>query len=140
MDDAWPAHPADTDKARTAMREEGIDERTRRVAGGRMHHHPRGFVDDDQIGILEQDLERDRLGGRGRLLDLRNEYDKILAVIHALRRVAQALVRIWVRVRDPAGEDELLQTGARQLRQLALQGPIEAQPGLLAADADNYAA
>jgi hypothetical protein len=45
-----------------AMRQERMDERMARVAGGGMDHEARRLVEDQQIGVLEEDIERDFLG------------------------------------------------------------------------------
>ena len=50
----------------------------------------------------------------------------------ALRRVAQHPAG----ARDAAVEDQLLQAAARQFRQLALQGAVEPDAGILGGDRD----
>ena len=51
------------------MGDQRVDQRTGLVAGGRMHHQAPRLVDDDDVVILIDDVERDiltrRLGGDG---------------------------------------------------------------------------
>ena len=65
------------------------------LPGRGVDDHAGRLVDDDQMCILEADIERDRLRGRRGIVNLRENYDEILAASHAQRRVAQdrALVR-----------------------------------------------
>ena len=46
------------------MREDRVDERAVMVSCRRMHDHPRGLVDDEQIGIFVQNIEWDFFGAR----------------------------------------------------------------------------
>ena len=62
VDDAGADGPADAGKLPGAVVQQRVDQRAVRVAGGRMHHHALGFVDDDQIVILVDDIQRDVLG------------------------------------------------------------------------------
>ncbi len=114
------------------MREQRIDERALPVAGGRMDHHPGRLVDDDQMLVLEADVERDRLCRRGRVVRLGQHDDNPAPRAGALCRVAQQLAVAG----DLAGEDQLLEAGARQLRQLPLQGAVEAHAAILGRDGD----
>ena len=70
MHDAGPALAADAGELLAAMRQQGVDQRAVLVAGGGMHDQPGGLVEHDQVGVLVEDGERDRLrlgrGGRGR--------------------------------------------------------------------------
>lgn len=52
-----------------AMVHDGVDEGAGVMAGRGMNDEPRGFVDDEDIGVFEQDIERNvlRLGGSGRV-------------------------------------------------------------------------
>ena len=45
-----------------AMMQERVDEGVLALACARMKNEPRGFIDDDQVGVLEQNVEWDRLG------------------------------------------------------------------------------
>ncbi|NIP97267.1 MAG: hypothetical protein GWO24_29085 [Akkermansiaceae bacterium] len=44
------------------MVEEGVDQSTVRIAGGRMDDDAGGLVDDDEVVVLVDDVERDILG------------------------------------------------------------------------------
>ena len=64
--DARPNDAADPGEPGTAMGDEGIDERARLVAGGRVNDEASGLVEDDEILVLVDDVERDALCARGR--------------------------------------------------------------------------
>ena len=55
-------------QAGAAMGDQRIDQRAGLVAGGRVHHQPARLVDDDDVVVLVDDIERDilarGLGGR----------------------------------------------------------------------------
>jgi hypothetical protein len=53
-----------------------------------MDNHARRLVDDDQVCVLEADIERNRLRDRRGILNPRENYNEILVVSDALRRVA----------------------------------------------------
>ena len=55
------SHPADAGKAGAAMGDQRIDQGAGLVPGGRMHHEAPGLVDDDDVVILIDDIERDIL-------------------------------------------------------------------------------
>ena len=55
MHDARPQLTADAAQVVNLV-EQGVDERALGVSGGRMHHHPRRFVDHDQVRILIDDV------------------------------------------------------------------------------------
>ena len=61
--------PPIPDKAVAAMGDQRVDQRAGLVAAGRMHDEPRRLVDDQQMRVLEDDVQRDilalRLGGLG---------------------------------------------------------------------------
>jgi len=62
--DARALDAADPGQARAAMGDQRIHQRTGLVARGRMHHEAAGLVDDDDIVILVDDIERDILRPR----------------------------------------------------------------------------
>ena len=45
------------------MGDQGVDQGAGLVAGGRMHHQPSGLVDDDDVVVLVDDIERDIFAG-----------------------------------------------------------------------------
>src|SRR5215468_6534439 len=61
MNDA--GSPFSTDAAEIVyVVQQRIDERARRMTGRRVNDHPRRLVDDDEIAILKEDRQRQRLG------------------------------------------------------------------------------
>ena len=70
-----PMHDAGTDFAADAAQvldvvQQRVDERAGRIAGGGMDDHARGLVDDHDVGVVEQDLERQVFRQRRRRLRL----------------------------------------------------------------------
>ena len=59
--DARPQLAADAAEIRHVV-EQRVDQRARRVAGGRVHDHPGRLVHDDDVGVLVEDGEREILG------------------------------------------------------------------------------
>src|SRR5262245_47002270 len=62
MPEAGPLDAAESGQALTAMGDEGVDQRAAAVAGGGMDDQSGRLVDDDDLLVLEQHLERNRLG------------------------------------------------------------------------------
>ena len=60
VDDPRPARAANTCQI-GAVIQNRVDQRPVPIARGWMHHHARGLVDHQQIGILVQHVQRDRL-------------------------------------------------------------------------------
>ena len=60
--DARPEPPADARQRAAAMVQQRVHQRPVGRARRRMHHQPGGLVDDDEVGVLVDDVERDRLG------------------------------------------------------------------------------
>ena len=68
VDDAGPGNAADAAEPAGAVMQKGVDEGVFRMARGRVHDQPGGFVDYDQVIILEEDGQGDGLRfGLGRL-------------------------------------------------------------------------
>lgn len=65
--DARTLFATDPGQAVAAMVHESIHKRSRRTARGRMNDHSGRLVNHDQIAVLINDLERDRLGRKGNL-------------------------------------------------------------------------
>ncbi len=62
-----PLHAADAGKAGATMGDQRVDQRAGFVAGGGMHDQPLRLVDDDNVVVLIDDIERDILAlGLGR--------------------------------------------------------------------------
>ena len=58
--DAGTPHAADAGQALPAMGDQRIDQRAGPMAGRRMDHKAAGLIDDDDIVVLIDDIERDR--------------------------------------------------------------------------------
>ena len=62
MHDAGAQLAADAAEIGDVM-EQRVDQRARVVPGARMHHHAGRLVDDDDVGVLVEDVDREILGG-----------------------------------------------------------------------------
>jgi putative endonuclease len=85
------------------------------------------------VCILEADLERDRLCDRRGILNLRKNYDEMLVVPHAQRRIAQNRSLMG----NLAGLDQALQPRARQQRQMLRQDAVEPLSGIARTGPDS---
>ena len=104
------------------MRQERIDERSLHRAWRGMHRHPRRFVDDDEVLVLEHDLERNSFRLRRRGLGRRQG-----------QGVAPSRARLVLRVRhrkavhaELACAYEPLNSRARQIRPQLRQPCVDA--------------
>ena len=123
MHDPRPSHAADARKAVTTMRDQCIDQGTRCVAGGWMHHEPCRLIDDDDATVLVDHLQRNGFAlGRCRLR-FRHAYDELLAQFDP---EARALYHNATRAPHCPLADQVLQPRARQLRQRAREHHVEA--------------
>ena len=67
-----------------------VDQRAARVAGRRMHDHPGRLVDDDEVRVLVEDRQRQRLGLRRRVDRLRDVDRDLLPGLDRLVRLRRA--------------------------------------------------
>lgn len=65
MDDARAGDPADAAELATAVMEQRIDECAFGMSGRGVNHHPGRFVEDEQVIVLEENVQRDGLGRGG---------------------------------------------------------------------------
>ena len=107
-----PGHPADARQARAGVVQEGVDQGAALAAGRGMHRHAGRLVDHDQVGVLVEHSERDRLGHRlgG---DGRRDFQPVVAGHRLARGVGD---RRAVAADMPLG-DQRLDPGPRHLRQ-----------------------
>ena len=66
--DPRPFHAADAGKLVPAVGQERVDQGSVRIAGCRVDHQTGRLIDDEQVGVLEDDVEPDRLGLRDGVL------------------------------------------------------------------------
>ncbi|CDC60272.1 unknown [Clostridium sp. CAG:448] len=59
--DSRANHPTDTGQMPAAMPEQCVDQRPVRISGRGMHHHPRRLIDDNDVIILINDIQRNFL-------------------------------------------------------------------------------
>ena len=132
MDNPRSSNPADPRQARAAMADQGVDERPIRVSRRRVDNQPCGFVDDNQMSILEADIQWNRLRNWHRVCNIGKKYDEILAAADPQRRVA---------LRYPfachvAGMDQPFEPAAREGWKIARERAIKTLACLVGAGKD----
>ncbi len=123
MHDAGPRHIG---QARIVVQQR-VHERAYRIAGARMHHQAGRLVHHQQVGVLVNDVERNRLGRRHCIGVLPRH-------LHAdLLTPAQTAAGRQLRTvhRHPAVADPLLQAAARVVRQQQGQHLVQPLTGQL---------
>ena len=91
VDNAGPRDPANAGEATVAMMEQGVDHRSIVITGGRMDDHSGGFIDDEQMIILEHELNGDVLRYNVRNRWRLNGYAERRALLGFGRRVSGEL-------------------------------------------------
>jgi hypothetical protein len=80
VDDPWSNLAADGREVRTAVQER-VDECPGDQRAGRVHHHPGRLVDDDDVVVLVEDVQRKGLGdGAGRARRPRRQVEQVALV------------------------------------------------------------
>lgn len=90
---------------------------------GRMHHHRMGLVDDNQVGVIVENVERDVLWLRARSHFLWKLDRQFVARLEAMRRFAHAAVD-----EHRAIDNRLSPTNATMLRKTFGQQRVDALP------------
>ena len=112
---------ADAGKAVAAMRDQRVDERSGLVPGRRMHDQAGGLVDDQQVGILVDDLEGDDLAFRfGRQGRRHVDNDARACIELSIGIACRCIVD-----RDPAFENQRLQPRTRQTGNFPCEKPVQ---------------
>lgn len=103
------------------MGDQCVDQSAVRIARCGMHHQPGGLVDDDEVVVLIDHVQRDilalRLGGYGR----RDRDGEFLAGFDPQIRVFYGRARS----RNRAFRQKRLQAGARKIGQMRCQKTVE---------------
>ena len=110
VDDARPQNTADSAQV-SAVVEEGVHERSCRVARCGMDDHSSGFVYHNDGGVLEEDTEREGLGLHRKRLGLRDNPGEGVPPIETGARFGGFLVE-----EDETVLNELLGMGSRQIQ------------------------
>ncbi len=108
------------------MEQQRVDQRASVMPGGRMHHHARRLVDNDDVGILMADHERDVLRLRQRLLQIGHAQGDAFARFHLARGIDLRLAGDI----GMAGLDHRLDAAARERGHKPGQRLVEPHPGL----------
>ena len=110
VDDSRPHLAANAGQPIAAMRDQRVHKRAVGLAGARMDDHAGGLVDDDQVGILIQNVQRDVLCDRTGVAHRRQAQHIGRAGPDRGRRVARWTAILGHR----AIKDQRLDAGARQ--------------------------
>jgi hypothetical protein len=122
VDDARALLAADAREG-GAMGKQGVDQGVARVARGGMDYEAGRLVDDQEVGVLEEDVERDILGLEERRLRGRfGNGDRISGADFVARFGGLSAEG------DMALPDESLQPRARQVRDILRQETVQAVP------------
>ena len=114
------------------MREERVDERLVGIARRRMHGEARRLHDDDEMRVLVQDLERDRLRARLGRPGRRNHDKEALARFDPPRRLRYDSPA----ARHPPFQDQRFEARARERRQRRGEQLIEPPAAIARAGLD----
>ena len=115
--------------------EECVDQRPGRMAGGRMHDHSRRLVDHDEVAVLKENRQWQRLRLRRRFERLRNvdgddlsRLDRLIGFGAAARHLDRALL------------DQALDVRSRLIGQNRCEEAVEANAVTVVGDGDPHAA
>src|ERR1700733_4818553 len=135
--DPGPLDPADSRQARSAMADQRVDQRARRMARGWMDNEPGRLVDHDQMCVLVDHGKLDVLADEGRFLCRRRREDDARPRGEPHRRIARDLLINA----DLARLDQPLEPGAREgdssCRRRLAQETVEPLADVLFADVAN---
>lgn len=110
-----------------AMGEERVDERVLLMAGAWVHYESGRFVKDEEIIVLEENVERYRLGLRVAPLNFGlAHFDDVIGP-DSIPRPCRLPVQSYESIAD-----QCLQSGAGKSRECKGQRAVEALPGLIA--------
>ena len=147
MYDAGAAHAADAGQTGAAMGDQGVDQCSGLVARGGVHDKSLRLVDDDEVLVLVDDVERNGLAFRlGRPCRRHVDCDRIprgdmICGVANRGRVARSLChRAMSGSRfsdeDLARENERFQPRSRQLGAVNREDAVQARRSLVAGDGD----
>lgn len=125
MHDAGAFDAANPSELAATMMKQSVDQRVLAVTSGGMYHEAGRFVDNDEVVVLEQNLQRDGLGlyverSRGRDFDA-----DAVANAHFVARLGGTCVD-----GDVAVGGQPLEKGTRMLRELRTQKLVKALAAL----------
>ena len=130
MNDSGTGDAADPSERCATVGDECIDERTRRIAGGRMNDEARRLFDHDQVAVLVNDVQEDRFAA-GLSIEWQGHLDNVgLALFDPVIGVSY---RFSV-VRDAPFLYELLESRTAEFGERGRQKPIEAPAFMLCLD------
>ncbi|MNS77281.1 hypothetical protein D3C72_1108600 [compost metagenome] len=133
VNDAGAGDAAYARQAVAAVGQKGVDQGAGLAAGGGVGGHAGGLVDDDQVGVLEQDRQGDGLGLR-RGGDDRGHDDGVETGLGLGRAAGD---RLALAAHGALGQQGL-KPGARQGREGGGQGLVEADAGRVDLRLENF--
>jgi hypothetical protein len=125
MYDPWPLNAPDAGEMGT-IGQERIDESSRGIAGARMHHHARSLVEHQEMRVLIDDIEGNRLRRHTRGFGRRQGHSDAIALAKAIARLGRSPIHQNLLLLD-----ELLQVGSRMRRELPCQIAVKPLTGIL---------
>ena len=126
VDDPRPLHSADPGEGIAAVMEQRIHQRAALMPGGGVDDHPLGLVDDQQVLILKEDIQRDLLRLRIRLRGLRK-----IQMDPFPRGQPPVLLPGFPLHQDAALFQKLLDPAAAEVRETQRQESIQTETGVL---------
>src|SRR5580704_12826576 len=116
------------------MSNQGVDESAGPVSGGRMHHQALGLVDNNNVGVLVNHVERNGFGGRFGRRRFRHLNRDGGCRIDAMARITDRAAVDRYR----AGFDQGFEPRARKFGDMSGEHAVEPPAGLLLVDADLF--
>ena len=126
--------PPIPDRLVAAMSNQGVDQSAGPVSGGWMHHQTLRLVDDNNVGVLVDHVERNGFGGRFGRRRFRHLNRDGGGRIDAMARITD---RAPVD-RHGAGFDQGFEPRAREFGDMSGKHAVEPPAGLLVIDADLF--
>ncbi len=127
MHDAGTLDAADAGEAVAAMGDERVDQCSAGMSGGRVHDEVRRLIDDDDVGVLVDDIERDGLGGRLGRLRFRHLYREGVARFDPIGPISYGRAA-WTA--DVAGANQGLDACAAQAVDALSEQLVQADSGV----------
>ena len=115
------------------MPEQRVYQRSVRVSGGRVHHHPAGLVDHNEIRVFIDDVQRNLLRDQRNLLRLRQQHGDLDP-----RLTASVLLNRSVPDSHRTFFDQALRRAPAQTRNSTREESVDSLSALLGNNGQNF--